>query len=359
MPLIANKYDVPAPQNIVPSGLQRDVILPLMLRAFRRRILPLKAFSTRFNSVPLQGTNELNVPFFPLDRTASRNFHTDGKYMRGDSKQEYRKVVIDNRLYQCLAFTSEEIARQPFLNPEQRMVMKAEKLAEDVIAMIFSAINATNFAKTLTPAIDPLSMDFAFVARAKGLLGKAPYNWPTTGRSMILDSVAEGALIQDHQLGFLNSGEHGAITEGTFPRVAGFEMMGVPDIPENGEGLYGFACFPSALLCGFSPIEPDAAVRALMSAYEALVDPDLGITLEYRRFGDPLSDTAYEIVECNFGFDVGDKTTYVPNEDGTPSSVVANAGALVRIVAPPPDSLPGGNGDDSLNGGNGDDSVGG
>ena len=38
----------------IPAGLKRDRLLQSAMRAFRNRILPIMAFSTKFENVPLE-----------------------------------------------------------------------------------------------------------------------------------------------------------------------------------------------------------------------------------------------------------------------------------------------------------------
>src|SRR5206468_2069110 len=52
--------------NTVATDLKRTVILQQMIRAFAIRVLPLRAFSTVFAGIRLEGTDKVAVPYFPL-----------------------------------------------------------------------------------------------------------------------------------------------------------------------------------------------------------------------------------------------------------------------------------------------------
>jgi len=41
--------------------------------------------------------------------------------------------------------------------------------------------------------------------------------------------------------------------------------------------------------------------------YDVVVDPELGISFEYRYWGDADTDTDKQVVECNYGFDRGNE----------------------------------------------------
>jgi len=50
--------------------------------------------------------------------------------------------------------------------------------------------------------------------------------------------------------------------------------------------------------CGFK-------VRQQLLSYDVVVDPDLGISFEYRHWGNPDQDEEREVVECNYGYEKG------------------------------------------------------
>jgi hypothetical protein len=62
---------------------------------------------------------------------------------------------------------------------------------------------------------------------------------------------------------------------------------------------------PEALLVAFSPVQPAPAVRSHLTAYETVTDPETGLTIEYRSWGDPDTDTEKSVMEVNYGFAKG------------------------------------------------------
>ena len=50
----------------ISSELKLNVVLDSALIALREALLPINSFSTVFNSVPLQGTDKISVPFLSL-----------------------------------------------------------------------------------------------------------------------------------------------------------------------------------------------------------------------------------------------------------------------------------------------------
>ena len=95
--------------------------------------------------------------------------------------------------------------------------------------------------------------------------------------------------------------------EGAVGRLAGFDIYDHPGMPDNGENLVGAALLPYCILTAFAPIEPAEEVLHNMSAYRKYTDPDgTGLTLEYRAYGDPDSDSVKRIIEVNYGYAKGD-----------------------------------------------------
>jgi len=287
----------------VPDGLKLDRILNTALVALKRRLLPIMAFSTVFRDVMLQGTDIVQVPFVPLDQTASLDFDYDIGYESGDGTLETRPVQINRRKYQPLAITGQQLARQPILELEKIMVAKANQLAEDIINDIFSVVTLANFgAAVFTGASSGFDSDDIITIR------KALENamWPVNGRSLILNTDYDAALLTDSAVKAAYAfGGSEAIREGKVPKILGLDYYSAPILPGNAENLVGIASLPFAILIGFAPIEPPPGARKVMVDYRTVSD-DNGLTLEYREFGDAKGDTDYRIIECNYGFAKGD-----------------------------------------------------
>ena len=300
----------------IPSVLKRDTILQNARRAFKNRILPVMAFATRFNGTPLSGTDKIVVPYYSLASGASTNWDPTTGYVIGQNQTfSTKEITINKRKFRGVSFTSTEFARQPFLSVDRLVSLEAEKLADDVLADIFTVITAANFAASTLAAGAASAFDLDDALSLRRLCGEA--NWPGSPRSLVLDGTFYENLLKDTRLGNMNYGSTAAAREGTIQRIAGFDTYEVPLLPANGsEKLGGMAVYPSALMVGFSPIEPHPTLRRTLVEYQVVTDPDSGLSLEYRAFGDPILDKVNEVIECNYGYAVGE------------------AAALKRIVTP-------------------------
>ena len=304
--------------NTIDTALKRDVILQVAIRDFAKRLIPLNAFSTVFMNVPLEGTNKVQVPFFDLDSGASTSFVAATGYVAGDTAVDNREIQIGmraaadaanntkpyDRKYQGLSFTSEELARQPFLKVMELAQLKAEKLASDIFTHVLSVVTAANYgaaAKAVAAA--------SFVADDVADLVNSCKTWPLVGRSLFLDTAYHVALLKDE--GFksaMNAASDLAIKEGRLnPRVFGFDYYENPNIPSNGENLVGFAAFKSAILFAQAPVPPSEEVRNAGTSYSIVTDAQTGVSFEYRTFGDNQKDNALHFIEASYGFAPGNR----------------------------------------------------
>jgi hypothetical protein len=290
----------------VPSALKRDVLLRQGMRAFKNRILPVMAFARKFESVPLEGTNKVTVPYFPLASGASSDWNPATGYVIGQNQAlQTKEVTINKRKFRGVAFTSDEWNRQPYLNQEEFIRLEAEKLADDVFADIWTLVTAANYAGTTLAAGAASAFDLDEVLSLRRLCGEA--NWPKVPRGLVLDGAYWENLHKDTRLGNQNYGSAGAAQEGAVSgKVGGFSPYEVPLLPDNGaEKVVGAAIYPSAILVGFAPIRPHPALMKVID-YQVITDSDTGLSLEYRQFVDPKLDSVSEVIECNYGFNIGE-----------------------------------------------------
>lgn len=291
--------------NTIDSNLKRQVIMQQGIRAFRRVLMPLSAFSTVFQNVALQGTDEVVVPYHALQTVASTDFN--GTYSMGDTADSYKKVTVNKRKYQAFDFTSDTMRRQPFFALSKHMELKAEKLALDVFQDVLSIVTAAKF--TNTPVTIPAAA-FNRDSVADLRLSATQANWPMIGRSMMLDATYDNYLFKDNRLVDVNkSGDAAALRDGTIQKILGFDYYGASNyIPTNSEYLYGLIAYQSAVLVATAPILPTEDVLAQLTSYDVITDEQTGISFEYRRWGAPSTDASNHVVEANYGYEAGEAT---------------------------------------------------
>lgn len=372
----------------VNTALKRQAVIANHMSALARILAPLGAFARAHNEVPLQGTNEIVVPYIPLETGASTDWSAGSGYVAGDGTVGAKKITVNKRKYQSLGNDSETNSRQPFVMTDKLIEKKLNKLAYDVLTDIMSAITISGFAALTTVTgvaatdiltkanhglqtgqrVDVVSItggagiaandvtyaiyvsDSTFklatsaanaaagtainfttditdatLSQCTGYTGAASgfgisgigalkkiavdCNWPEDqARSLVLNSSYDQyAMLDTAVLNALNYGSNEAVRTGRVPQVLGFDYFGGKYVPTNSQNLGGFICLESALLFGCAPIAPTPAVRAQLTAYEQFTIPELNIVITYREFANAQMDTDQTIVECSYGYTVGEQ----------------------------------------------------
>lgn len=288
----------------VPSDLKRNVILQEVMTAFARIILPLQSFSTVFQNVPLEGTDVISVPYFPLVGAASTDWNASNGYVMGDGTQQTKNITVNKRKYQPLSVSSSELARQPGIRMGNLIAANAEKLGYDVWSDILSIVTLANYgAASFVGAAG--TFDSADVADLKGVADVA--NWTPSGRAMVIKSAYDVNILKDTSIKAAYAfGSSEPVTLGSVSKLFGFAYYVAENIPANAQNLVGFISKPSAILVAASPVAPAEDVRGQLAAYQVITHPELGVSLEYRRWGNPDFDQRREVIEFNYGYAVGE-----------------------------------------------------
>lgn len=284
------------------SSLKLDVIMRKAMRALKKRLSPVLALSTVMRDIELTETNTVQVPFYPLETLVSKDFDGSYSFAGGDANLNSKAVTVNKRKYQPLQFTSKELARNSVVDLNQVMMLKVEKLAEDVLNDIFSVVTVANYGAAILTSLAS-AFDRFDVADLRTALTEL--NWPAAGRALLLESAYEGALVKD-QMNVLTTGTDAALREGAVGRLANFDIFDHPNMPTNGENLVGACVLPYGICAAFSPIQPAEEVMHQLSEYRRYVDADTKLTLEYRSWGDPNSDTVNRVMEVSYGYALGD-----------------------------------------------------
>jgi ATP-dependent protease ClpP protease subunit len=291
--------------NSIDSNLQTVSILQTAMSALAKRIIALRAFSTVFENVPLLGTDEVVVPYYPAFTTASTNWSaTDGYTGTPSDTISSKKVTINKRKYQFSRFTSSEIARQPYLNKAELAKKHAEQLGIDVFTDVLSAVTlATYGAASVTSGADAFDLDD--VTDLMRVADDA--DWPELGRSLFLTNTYKANLLKQQGLVSVSeSGSPQALRDGMTGRLLGFDVYANSRIPSNSENLVGFISVPSALIVATAPVTPTAAVLRQLAEYQVYTDAATGISFTYKLFGSADYDRETEIIECNYGYIAGE-----------------------------------------------------
>ena len=303
----------------VSSNLQRQVIMSEAMRAFRRRLLSVSIFSHVFQNTPLQGNDQVVVPYYPLYSTASQRWTGNGYQFPAGGDQALSKTITvggagsankvagQDRAYQPMTWSAYLIRRQPWIDVLKLAVMRAEQLAVDVVNDIMTAwILRANFGNAVWPGL-PAAFDETVVAQIAGVCKKAM--WPDGQRNLVIGTDYWVNLVSSPYVkSYMNIGDTGVIREGRVGGLYGFEeVIENPLIPATADGnLIGFAAHPSALLVATAPIMPAPGELKTMVNYDIIVDDQSSLSFEYKYWGEPWNSADREIIECNYGSGLGE-----------------------------------------------------
>ena len=319
--------------NTMSAALLRQVILSEIMRAFRREFATLSLFSHNYKDVALQGTDKVEVPYYPLDTTASTEFVQANGYVMGANAQSSNKEILvggiganaatsgSGRKYKPLQFSAYEIARQPWLNISQLIVLAAEQLAIDIRADILGThIKQANFGNAIWSGA---AGAFDKTVFTNYLLNAAIKSyWPMAARNCVLTPDFFTALIGDPGLQRVNeSGSDETLRNAQISRLLSFAsvnydaLLPVPNFIRGGDGavtngpdlnLGGFIAYPSAILIATASVMPGPATMRLLASYEQVTDEQTGLTFSYQYFGNVLGSNDNEIIECSYGSGLGE-----------------------------------------------------
>jgi hypothetical protein len=141
--------------NTIDAALKRVAILQETIRAFATRVLPLRLFITVFSNVPLQGTDEVVVPYYALQTAASSDLTSSSvpAYVFGQATSTSQKTItVNKRKYQPLDYSSQEFRRQPWFDAVKLGQLNAEKLGVDIVTDILSVVTVANFGAAVKTA---------------------------------------------------------------------------------------------------------------------------------------------------------------------------------------------------------------
>ena len=323
----------PRNANTMTGGLLRQVILSEVMRAFRRQFTSLTYFSHNFGNIPLEGTDIAQVPYYPLNTTASTEFtYANGYVINANAQTLSKNITIGGaglgaatpgvgRKYQPLKFTAYEIRRQPWLDIQKLSVLAGEQLAIDVRADIIAAnINATNFGNAIWTG-NAGGFDHTVLGNVLMPAANNAY-WPKAGRNVVVGTNYHANLSIDPGLyPYLYSGSTDILNDGVIKNKFGFEnilydaLLPVSTYVRGGDGaqtpgtdpnLAGYMCWPSAVLIATAPIMPPPGVLKKLVAYEQITDDQTNLAFTYQFFGNELANMDSEVIECTYGSGLGE-----------------------------------------------------
>lgn len=289
--------------NTISTDFRRGQLLDTAMEAFREELLPLRAFSMKFDPTPMydrkNGTYTVDVPYVPVAASA---YDFTGTYAQQNTTWSTKSVTIDKHKVVDMSLTDTEMANTPMAELRVQFAAKGHALGQAVLEDIMSLIVASNFS-SIGHTGAASTMDTDKVADIRGVLNALKV--PKLDRSLVLADDYYTNLAKDNDSVNV-SGQSETRSEGTVPRVHGFNVYESLIIPANGENLEGFACHSSAIGVGLRYLQPQEGHTYLDA--RPIIDEETGLVFGFRDFYEPVSGTRTQVLECNYGRAVIEET---------------------------------------------------
>lgn len=222
--------------NTIDSSLQLTEVLTSSMRALKRKLLPLRQFSTVYSNVQLKGDGTMSVPYYPLASTGTsvtRAANGSRKALATSTATNAKTISNFTNKVQAISFTATEKARQPIFDPVMHGMLKGEALACDILADIFGAVRAADFSSTTIDAVTAANFDEDEVADLRKICGEE--FWPETGRSLILNPAYGCNLLKQPQIIDASMRGDGGRTfrDGVIGNVLGFDVVETAGLNSN------------------------------------------------------------------------------------------------------------------------------
>lgn len=294
------------------TKLTNTVLAQTALEAFLDTMTPIRAFATNFSADAVQRGDKVKVCFV---NAASAAADFSGSYSMQAASAEGLDITINKRKYVSWSLTPEELATQPQLNLERFARQKGNALAKAVLQDIWSQITAANYGNTdhtgpgvggdkVTIAV--ANFDSDEIALTMNCCDEE--KWPDTERALILGPGYYYGIMKDSDVvGTAGLDASSVLRTGKVPQVFGFNLYKSNCIPANSENLAGFAANPDGMLVAMRALIPEAGIsgRPMVTPF---TDPESGMTIVMREWFDPDNDASKRVLECNYGYRVGNAT---------------------------------------------------
>ena len=284
--------------NTLDSGLNGTLISQAGLNAFVGAFAPMQAFTTDFDPAPASKSDTIQVPYVPAASSAA---DFAGTYTRQDSTLNKRTITLNKHKFVSWYLSDVALAKSPVVNLERFGMQKGYQLAKAVFTDILSTVTLANFGAAAHTGL-AANFDYLDVVDIKNACDTA--DMPEMPRALILGSAHYNALLKDTVIKDAAALGATANQTGSLPNLTGFTTHRSSLIPANGENLVGFAAYPSAIITAMRYLQPSG--RSQDGIYRPVADENTGITLGYREFYDNDSGNVVAVLECFYGYALGE-----------------------------------------------------
>lgn len=282
------------------TNMATQLYLDAVLKGFTDYFVPLNIFSLDASPSPVQRGQTVRVPFIISGSTA-QDF--SGTYSAQASTRQGLDVTINKHKFVYAATTDTELADSAIASLEQVGHNQGESLAAAVLTDIFTVFTGSNFSNGQTLASSSLvTVDSLVDVRA----AVSALKWPEAGRNVIMKSTPFKFLLKDDDLKYIYRGDAQAITSAQIKNVFGWNGIYENNLlptSDSGATLAHVAVNRDAVIIANRYLAPQSGHA--YSAAQALTHKPSGLVLGVRKWYDNDTGELRNIIECNYGYRVG------------------------------------------------------
>ena len=298
------------------NGMTFTNIARAGFRAFNKRLMSLRAFSTDFSADLAEQGTIVNTRIVPVS-DAAVDLQTGVAGTAGDREDtniikdittSAVAVTLNQQPIAGFALTDEEamqIGSGVWADTKNKLLQqKAWAVANAVLNYVFNLVTNASFgAAIFTGAASTFDLDDA-VDISTALKGTHGWDLSDNEVAMILNSTYYGALKKDNAIQDLSASGIPVAQYGTLSRIDQFMLHEAPTLPPAGgtpasENLVGMVAKSSAIAIAMRAVQAQAEDK--LEFFEIMTDPVTGATLVYRAWYKPSLGKMYHTFETLFG----------------------------------------------------------
>lgn len=302
----------------IDADLAGKIISANALEAFTKKLAPLQAFTTSFDTDAGSVGDKVVVPYVPEfandGSTTVSSFTAGSTQYDADksSKIDEATIELDSHLFTNWTLNDTQVSENAVASLERFGAQKGADLANQIFVSICSLVVSSNFSSSeeVSATASSLSLDDIINARKTMVAnGGDPSQC-----ALILHSDYYAGLLSFSELTADAYGSADAIRSGQVPSIVGIPAVyETPQLPENSQNLVGMLVHPAAIAVAFRYLQPNSGGEAAYTRTDKLSNDD-GMTMGYRQFYKAESGESVAAIEALYGY------------------TKVNTDALVRIV---------------------------
>lgn len=301
---IVKRYRAEAPEGFDPQNatiaFDDKIFSQQILQQVTKRVAPLSAFARDFSMEAKQIGDSIAVPLVgsATATTYSQTDNSGNPYEQTGGNVSAITVALNENHLVPVDITDLQALNQSPARAEVFAVQAASALVNRVFARITSLVTSVNFGAIVT-TLAAASWTLTQIRLLKLTLEQRDATSAKRGLFIPVE-IEDTALLGNTSINAAYAyGSSIAIQEGKVPRVLGFDVYALNQIPLNGISLVAWAMDANAIAVAMRMKRPQDL--SLLAAYEELTDPASGFSFSYRRHYNPGSGKYHINLECLFG----------------------------------------------------------